>query len=81
MPLMARSEELIDAVMDSRRRRFSVLGWVLNTHFWSDPTNDVAGILMTQLLPFLDEKFMALYADLKRAVYANLDQLKDAVRP
>ena len=36
---------------------------------------------MTRLLPFLDEKFMALYADLERAVYANLDQLKDAVRP
>jgi hypothetical protein len=36
---------------------------------------------MTQLLPFLDEKLMALYADLEREVYANLDQLKDAVRP
>ena len=36
---------------------------------------------MTQLLPFLDEEFMALYADLEGAVYANLNQLKDAVRP
>jgi len=36
---------------------------------------------MTQLLPFLDEKFMALYAELERAVYANLDKLKNAVRP
>ncbi|AEU34645.1 hypothetical protein AciX8_0288 [Granulicella mallensis MP5ACTX8] len=36
---------------------------------------------MTQILSFLDEKFMALYADLEREVYAKLDQLKDAVRP
>jgi hypothetical protein len=36
---------------------------------------------MTQLLPFLDKKFMALYAGLGCAVYARLDQLKDAVRP
>ncbi len=29
-------------------------GGVLNTHFWFDPERDFAGILMTQLLPFLD---------------------------
>jgi methyl acetate hydrolase len=56
-------------------------GGVLNTHFWFDPTNDVAGILMTQLLPFLDDEVMFRYADFERAVYANLDQLKDAIRP
>jgi hypothetical protein len=43
--------------------------------------NDVAGILMTQLLPFLDDEFMFFYADFERAVYANLDQLKAAIRP
>jgi methyl acetate hydrolase len=56
-------------------------GGVRNTHFWFDPTNDVAGILMTQLLPFLDDEFMFLYADFERAVYANLDQLKAPIRP
>jgi hypothetical protein len=63
------------------RRRFTVLGWVLNTHSWFDPTNDVAGILMTQLLPFRGDEVMFLYADCERAVYADLDQLKAAIRP
>jgi len=51
-------------------------GGVLDTHFWFDPTD-----LMTQVLPFLDDEFIFLYADFERAVYANLDQLKAAIRP
>ena len=51
-------------------------GGVLDTHFWFDPTD-----LMTQVLPFLDDEFIFLYADFERAVYANLGQLKAAIRP
>ncbi|MFA7280723.1 MAG: serine hydrolase domain-containing protein [Sterolibacterium sp.] len=48
-------------------------GWagVLNTHYWFDPAKDVAGIIMTQTLPFADPKFMAVYEAFERAVYAK----------
>lgn len=49
-------------------------GWagVLNTHFWFDPAKDVAGLIMTQTLPFVEPRFMATYSAFERAVYANL---------
>lgn len=34
-----------------------------NTHFWVDPQRRLAGVLLTQLLPFYDERVMALYRD------------------
>ncbi|MDP2640633.1 MAG: serine hydrolase domain-containing protein [Betaproteobacteria bacterium] len=47
-------------------------GWagVLNTHFWFDPAKDVAGTIMTQTLPFVEPRFLAVYEQFERAVYA-----------
>jgi CubicO group peptidase (beta-lactamase class C family) len=45
---------------------------VCNTHFWLDPKNDVAGIIMTQSLPFCDPRFMAVYEAFERGVYRAL---------
>ena len=47
-------------------------GWagVLNTHFWFDPAKDVAGVIMTQTLPFVEPRFLAVYEQFERAVYA-----------
>ena len=44
---------------------------VLNTHFWFDPKNNVAGVLMTQSLPFAEPRFMGVYERFERAVYAR----------
>ncbi len=44
---------------------------VLNTHFWFDPTCDVAGLIMTQMLPFADPAFIRLYERYEAGVYAN----------
>ncbi len=48
-------------------------GWagVCNTHFWFDPARDVAGLIMTQTLPFVEPRFMQLYERFERTVYAN----------
>ncbi|WP_162906626.1 serine hydrolase domain-containing protein [Algihabitans albus] len=48
-------------------------GWagVLNTHYWFDPHQDLAAVLMTQFLPFADPRFMQLYSDFETAVYAT----------
>ena len=43
----------------------------LNTHFWFDPACDVAGLVMTQSLPFMDPRFMKVYRRFERAVYAK----------
>ncbi len=47
-------------------------GWagVCNTHYWFDPARDVAGLIMTQSLPFVEPQFMQVYAAYERAVYA-----------
>jgi methyl acetate hydrolase len=45
---------------------------VLNTHFWFDPARDVAGLIMTQSLPFVEPRFMKVYEEYERAVYANI---------
>lgn len=48
-------------------------GWagVLNTHFWIDPARDVAGVIMTQTLPFAETRFLAVYEQFERAVYGG----------
>jgi CubicO group peptidase (beta-lactamase class C family) len=43
-----------------------------NTYYWIDPTRRVAGVIMTQLLPFVDARMVELYANFERAVYASL---------
>ena len=47
-------------------------GGVLNTHFWCDPHADLAGVLMTQLLPFMDSRFMAAFESFERTVYSAI---------
>ena len=49
-------------------------GWagVLNSHYWFDPTRDVAAVIMTQSLPFAEPRFMATYEAYEKAVYAGL---------
>ena len=45
---------------------------VLNSHYWIDPAKDVAAVIMTQSLPFVEERFMNNYNAYERAVYAGL---------
>jgi methyl acetate hydrolase len=49
-------------------------GGLLNTYFWVDPQKAVAGALFTQILPFFDERVVALYGDFERGLYAGLGQ-------
>ncbi len=40
-----------------------------NTYFWIDPTKQVAGVILTQLVPFADAKVLDLFADFEHAIY------------
>jgi CubicO group peptidase (beta-lactamase class C family) len=48
-------------------------GWagVLNSHFWFDPKADVAGLVMTQSLPFVEPRFMSAYEAFEKAAYSQ----------
>ncbi|WP_306145655.1 serine hydrolase [Roseibium sp. MMSF_3412] len=43
---------------------------VCNTHYWVDPSKDLAAVIMTQSLPFVEPAFMETYDAFERAVYA-----------
>ena len=53
------------------RRVAGSLAWagLYNTYFWIDPTHDVAGVLLTQILPFADPRVLAVFAEFEQAVY------------
>ena len=43
-----------------------------NTFFWIDPRNGIAGVHMTQLLPFVDPKALALFYAFEKTAYDAL---------
>jgi methyl acetate hydrolase len=48
---------------------------IYNTYYWLDPQKRVAGVFLTQILPFADDKAVTLYGEFERGVY---DALKSA---
>jgi CubicO group peptidase (beta-lactamase class C family) len=54
------------------RRRAGSLAWagLRNTYFWLDPTARVAGVIMTQVLPFADQPVLDLLDRFEQGVYA-----------
>jgi methyl acetate hydrolase len=48
------------------------LAWagINNTYYWLDPAKRIAGVLMTQVLPFADPTVLGLLDRFERAVYA-----------
>jgi CubicO group peptidase (beta-lactamase class C family) len=56
-------------------RRAGSLTWggLGNTYFWIDPTRQVSGVILTQILPFVDGPAMELYAGFERALYDALE--------
>lgn len=47
------------------------LAWagLYNTFFWIDPANDVGGVFMSQLLPFVDTEVLRAFYDFEAAYY------------
>ena len=45
---------------------------IYNTYYWLDPQKRVAGVFLTQILPFADDKAVALYGEFERGVYDAL---------
>jgi len=47
-------------------------GGIFNTYYWIDPAKRVTGLIMTQILPFADQRVLKLYGQLESAVYETL---------
>ena len=50
------------------------LAWagLANTYFWVDPSKKVAGVILTQILPFVDPRVLNLYTKFESGVYKAL---------
>jgi methyl acetate hydrolase len=66
---------LINTAKTPEGRSPGSLAWagLANTYFWIDPSRDVAGVILMQLLPFADKKCLEAFAGFERGVYAGLD--------
>lgn len=51
------------------------LAWagLANTYYWIDPSRDVCGVILMQVLPFADRRCLDVFASFERTVYAALD--------
>jgi hypothetical protein len=44
-------------------------GGIFNTYDWLDPVQRVTGLIMTQILPFADQRVLQLYGQFESGVY------------
>jgi CubicO group peptidase (beta-lactamase class C family) len=44
-------------------------GGIFNSYYWLDPARRIAGVIMTQILPFADPAVLWLYGEFERGVY------------
>lgn len=66
---------LINNAKTPEGRSAGSLAWagLANTYFWIDPARDVCGVILMQVLPFVDAKCLEAFAAFERGVYAGLD--------
>ncbi|WP_407115781.1 serine hydrolase domain-containing protein [Bradyrhizobium sp. LMG 9283] len=66
---------LINTAKTPEGRSAGSLAWagLANTYFWIDPARDVSGVILMQVLPFVDAKCLEAFAAFERGVYTGLD--------
>jgi methyl acetate hydrolase len=66
---------LINTAKTPEGRSAGSLAWagLANTYYWIDPTRNVAGVILMQLLPFADGKCLEAFAGFERGIYNGLD--------
>lgn len=71
---------LINTARTPEGRSPGSLAWagLANTYYWIDPSRQVAGVILMQLLPFADRKCLDTFAAFERGVYAILDASQQA---
>ena len=71
---------LINTAKTPEGRSPGSLAWagLANTYFWIDPSRDVSGVILMQVLPFADTKCLEAFAGFETGVYAGLDAAQKA---
>ena len=66
---------LINTAKTPEGRSAGSLAWagLANTYYWIDPSRDVCGVILTQLLPFADKHSLEAFAGFEKDIYAGLD--------
>ena len=66
---------LINSATTPEGRSPGSLAWagLANTYYWIDPTRDLCGVILMQVLPFADPKCLDAFAAFERGVYQALD--------
>ncbi|MGX1103098.1 MULTISPECIES: serine hydrolase domain-containing protein [Bradyrhizobium] len=66
---------LINTAKTPEGRSAGSLAWagLANTYYWIDPSRDVCGVILTQLLPFADKHSLEAFAGFEKGIYAGLD--------
>ena len=71
---------LINTARTPEGRSPGSLAWagLANTYYWIDPSRDVTGVILMQVLPFVDKKCLEAFAGFESGVYTGLDAEKAA---
>ncbi|BBB95551.1 MULTISPECIES: serine hydrolase domain-containing protein [Bradyrhizobium] len=66
---------LINTAKTPEGRSAGSFAWagLANTYYWIDPSRDVCGVILTQLLPFADKHSLEAFAGFEKGIYAGLD--------
>jgi methyl acetate hydrolase len=71
---------LINTAKTPEGRSADSLAWagLANTYYWIDPSRQVAGVILMQVLPFADKKCLETFAAFEHGVYAGVDAMERA---
>ena len=66
---------LINTAKTPEGRSPGSLAWagLANTYFWIDPARDISGVILMQVLPFVDKKCVEAFCGFESGIYAGLD--------
>jgi len=66
---------MINSAKTPEGRSPGSLAWagLANTYYWIDPARDVTGVILMQVLPFVDRQCVDAFAGFERGVYSGLD--------
>lgn len=71
---------LINTARTPEGRSPGSLAWagLANTYYWIDPSRDITGVILMQVLPFADAKCLEAFAGFESGVYTGLDATQRA---